>query len=67
MSCISHDGHCHEENEGNEKEEKKEKIEKILFIISILIFAFSFVLPVNNYIKGLRIELLTNQIVRLRK
>ena len=51
MSCISHDGHCHEENEGNEKEEKKEKIEKILFIISILIFAFSFVLPVNNYIK----------------
>ena len=47
MSCISHDGHCHEENEGNEKEEKKEKIEKILFIIS----AFSFVLPVNNYIK----------------
>ena len=51
MSCISHDGHCHEENEGNEKEEKKEKIEKILFLISILIFAFSFVLPVNNYIK----------------
>ena len=51
MSCISHDGHCHEENEVNEKEEKKEKIEKILFIISILIFAFSFVLPVNNYIK----------------
>lgn len=51
MSCISHDGHCHEENEGNKKEDKKEKIEKILFIISILIFAFSFVLPVNNYIK----------------
>ena len=51
MSCISHDGHCHEENEGNKKEEKKEKIEKILFIISILIFAFSFVLPVNNYIR----------------
>ena len=25
MSCISHDGHCHEENEGNEKEEKKGK------------------------------------------
>ena len=51
MSCISHDGYLHEENEGNEKEEKKEKIKKILFIISILIFAFSFVLPVNNYIK----------------
>lgn len=51
MSCISYDGYLHEENEVNKKEEKKEKIEKILFIISILIFAFSFVLPVNNYIK----------------
>ena len=51
MSCISYDGYLHEENEVNKKEEKKEKIKKILFIISILIFAFSFVLPVNNYIK----------------
>ena len=41
MSCISHDGYLHEENEGNEKEEKKEKIEKILFLLQMKLIEVS--------------------------
>lgn len=46
MSC-----NCHEKECEKEKEEKNEKLEKILYIISIIVFVGSFILPISKYVK----------------
>lgn len=46
MSC-----NCHEKECEKEQEEKNEKLEKILYIISIIVFVGSFILPISKYVK----------------
>ena len=47
MSCSCHDKNCKE----NEEDEKWDKIEKILYIIAIIIFAFTFLPQISETIK----------------
>lgn len=52
MSCHCHDKECKTKNEGQEKDEKREEIiEKVLYILSLIIFVLTFILPISEYIK----------------
>lgn len=59
MSCQCHGKKCNQKNinkkhnpkEQEENEKREEKIEKVLFLISLLIFAISFILSVPEHIK----------------
>ena len=59
MSCWYHEKKCNQRKinkkynskKQKENENKKENFEKILYMISILIFVISFILPVSKYIK----------------
>ncbi len=47
MSCSCHDNNCKE----NREDEKEDRIEKILYIIAIIIFAFTFLPQISETIK----------------
>lgn len=56
MSCNCHEKECNqkkinEKPDSKKQQENESKKEKILYIISVLIFAFSFILPISEYIK----------------